>query len=63
MKANGCLIAILASVTLYCCAYLIYQQATLPIVLVSNSSGECVAVIPEGSCDEMPDFYSREWVQ
>jgi len=34
-----------------------------PIVQVSHSTGECVRVLPEGSCDNLPPKYAREVVK
>ncbi len=36
---------------------------SLPIVQVSHSTGECVQVIGKGSCDELPEKYTKEWVK
>lgn len=36
---------------------------SLPTVQVSNSTGACVSVLPEGSCDQLPRKYVREWVK
>lgn len=35
----------------------------LPVVQISHASKECVQVIPEGSCDNLPLRYSIEWVK
>jgi len=41
--------------------WMIVTAFSLPIVVMSNASGECVEVIPEGSCDDLPTKYSTEW--
>jgi len=44
-------------------AFTVAGHLSLPTVQVSNSTGECVRVLPEGSCDNLPPKYVREWVK
>ena len=41
--------------------WMVVTAFSTPIVVKSNASGECVEVIPEGSCDDLPTKYSTEW--
>lgn len=44
-------------------AFAVMGYFSLPTVQVSNSTGECVRVLPEGSCDRLPPKYVREMVK
>ena len=57
------LIMLSAAFVIYLCAYFVFQQSSLPIVHVSAETRECVAVIGGGSCTELPEFYTRNWVE
>ncbi len=48
------------SAIVYTC---IYIWITTPVVQVSHSSGECVQVLPQGSCDDLPRRYYEEIVR
>lgn len=37
--------------------YMLYVAINIPTMHVSHSTGECVRVIPTGSCDEPPTKY------
>ena len=43
--------------------YTIYGALNTPVVQFSNQTGECVAVIGNGSCDKLPPKYVKEWVK
>ena len=36
---------------------------SLPEVHISNSTGECVRIIPQGNCDDLPRFYLHRIVK
>lgn len=44
-------------------AFAVAGYFNLPTVQVSHSTGECVRVLPEGSCDNLPNKYAREVVK
>jgi len=44
-------------------AFAVMGYFSLPTVQISNSTGECVRVLPEGSCDNLPPKYVQEWVK
>lgn len=48
------------SAIVYLCAYI---WITTPVVQVSHSSGECVRVLPQGDCDNLPKRYYEEIVR
>jgi len=56
-------LALSVTASMYLCALFTVNQAMLPVVHVSATSGECVRVVGDGSCDDLPEFYSRVWVQ
>ena len=41
--------------------WMIVTALSTPIVVLSHATKECVEVIPEGSCDDLPNKYSIEW--
>lgn len=41
----------------------VYYSIRLPVMQVSHSTGKCVKVLPEGSCDNPPKKYIQEWVK
>ncbi len=43
--------------------YLLVTSVSLPVVSFSHSTGECVSVEPEGSCDAVPTKYIHQWVE
>lgn len=43
--------------------YMVFTVARTSEVLISHSTGECVEVIPAGSCNELPEKYSITWVE
>jgi len=49
--------------TLSTLLYVLVTDNDLPVVSVSNSTGECVSVDPAGSCDAVPDKYIHQWVK
>lgn len=44
-------------------AFAVAGYFSLPTVQVSHSTGECVRVLPEGNCDNLPSKYAREVVK
>jgi hypothetical protein len=50
-------------ITLICLVILIALIVQpVPIVEVSNSTGKCVQVIPEGDCNNLPSRYTIDYV-
>lgn len=43
--------------------YIMFTAAHTPEVRISHSTGDCVEVIPAGSCNELPEKYSIAWVE
>jgi len=43
--------------------HVVVDALSLPTVNVSYSTGECVEVEGEGSCDDMPEKYVKRWVE
>lgn len=41
----------------------LYYSLGIPVVQFSNSTQECVRVLPVGSCDQLPKKYNLEWVR
>ena len=41
----------------------IMQHLDTPVVQVSHGTGECVQVLPQGDCKELPKKYIKEWVK
>lgn len=39
------------------------EYLDIPTVYVSNSTKECVKVLPEGDCYNLPEKYRRVWVE
>lgn len=52
-----------AATSVIALAFAVAGYFNLPTVQVSNSTGECVRVLPEGSCDNLPSKYAREVVK
>ena len=44
-------------------AFAVAGYFSLPTVQISHSTGECVRVLPENGCDEIPKKYKKEWVK
>jgi len=42
---------------------LLIRALSTPIVQKDAITKECVKVLPQGSCDNLPDTYSTEWVK
>ena len=52
-----------AAASVIALAFAVAGYFSLPTVQVSHSTGECVRVLPEGSCDNLPAKYAREVVK
>ena len=52
-----------AAASVIALAFAVAGYFSLPTVQVSHSTGECVRVLPEGSCDNLPSKYVQEWVK
>ena len=52
-----------AAASVIALAFAVAGYFSLPTVQISNSTGECVRVLPEGSCDSLPSKYVQEWVK
>ena len=65
MNQQGCFIVILSVLIFAACIALLMREASLPVVHVSNSTGQCVRVLSDDDydCENLPEFYSRTWVQ
>lgn len=59
--ANTALVAVLVLIWLG----VVGSVVGTPVVRYSNSTGECVAVLPPeaGDCSDIPARHSREWVK
>jgi len=59
MIRNVLAVAILFAAMLAC----LYWYVSLPIVVTSHSTGQCVTVMPQeaGDCDNLPAKYTSEW--
>ena len=54
MRIENLLMSIVALAMLF---FGLMYALSLPEVHISNSTGECVRIIPQGSCDDLPRFY------
>lgn len=54
---------LVAAASVIALAFAVVGYFNLPTVQVSQTTGECVRVLPEGSCDNLPDKYVREVVK
>jgi len=52
-----------AAASVIALAFAVAGYFSLPTVQISHSTGECVQVIPNGSCDNLPPKYAREVVK
>lgn len=52
-----------AAASVIALAFAVAGYFSLPTVQISHSTGECVQVIPKGSCDNLPSKYVREVVK
>lgn len=51
------------STALFLIGLMIFVVKPLPVVQISYQTKECIQVLPQGSCDELPSKYEREWVR
>lgn len=60
---NDLLLGVLMMVLLVVGVVSIKNSLQLPTVEMSNSTGKCVRVIGEGSCESLPVRYHHVWVK
>lgn len=53
----------LSALTLCAMFAFVGYWASIPLVYFSHSTGECVQVIGEGSCESLPKRYEHLWVE
>ena len=51
------------STALFLIGLMVFVMKPLPVVQVSYETKKCVQVLPQGSCDDLPSKYEREWVK